>query len=188
VARNPAGVRLAQEKTRLGREALEAGRYADARAAFESALAQYPAAVDALVGLAQIHANQGAPEQAIAECRRALDLDALCEDAHVLLGLLFRQQHQFAMAIDHFSKAIYINFESVPAHFYLAELYRGQGAQADAAREYQRTLWALQQHPAHETIGAMPPSLIRQVCEQQLRRLRAAGPDGSAAKGVPPRL
>ena len=185
MARNPAAVMLAREKTKQGLELVEAGRYDEARAAFESALAQYPAAVDALVGLAQIHANQGAPERAMVECCRALDLDALCEDAHLLLGLIYRQQDQLAAAADHFSKAIYINFESVPAHFYLAELYRAQGARLDAAREYRRTLWALDQHPAHETIGSMPPALIRQVCEQQLRRLAEADPGSRATKGIP---
>jgi Tfp pilus assembly protein PilF len=185
VARNPAGVTQAREQTRQGLELLEAGRYGEARAAFESALAHYPAAVDALVGLAQIHANQGDPERAMVECRRALDLDALCEEAHLLLGLLYRQQDQLASAIDHFLKAIYINFESVPAHFHLAELYRTQGARADAAREYRRTLWALQQHPAHEPIGALPPALILQVCEQQLRRLHDAEPSQRATKGAP---
>ena len=185
VARNPAGVTLAREQTRQGRDLLEAGRYGEARTAFESALAHYPAAVDALVGLAQIHANQGDPERAMVECRRALDLDALCEDAHLLLGLLYRQQDQLATAIDHFLKAIYINFESVPAHFHLAELYRTQGARADAAREYRRTLWALQQHPAHEPIGALPPALIHQVCEQQLRRLHDAEPSHRATRGSP---
>jgi chemotaxis protein methyltransferase CheR len=185
VARNPAGVTLAREKTRQGRDLLEAGRYGEARSAFESALGHYPAAVDALVGLAQIHANQGDPERAMVECRRALDLDALCEDAHLLLGLLYRQQDQLVAAIDHFLKAIYINFESVPAHFHLAELYRTQGARADAAREYRRTLWALQQHPAHEPIGALPPALILQVCEQQLRRLHDAEPSPRATKGAP---
>jgi chemotaxis protein methyltransferase CheR len=55
--RNPAGVAAAQEQTRLGRQLLEAGKYGEARQAFESALAGYPAAVEALVGLAQIHAN-----------------------------------------------------------------------------------------------------------------------------------
>ncbi len=172
VARNPAGVATAQEQTRRGLEFLEAGRYEDARAAFESALAQYPGAVGALVGIAQIHANQGEIDRAMVECRRALNLDALCEEAHLLLGLLYRHQDQFDEAINHFKKASYINSESVPAHFYLAGLYRTQGARAKAVREYKSTLSALRDHPADQTIGGMPPALIRQVCEEQIKRLQ----------------
>jgi chemotaxis protein methyltransferase CheR len=179
VARDPAAVARAQEETRTGLSLLDAGRYDEARRAFERALEHYPAAVDALVGLAQIHANQGEPKAAITACLRALNVDALCEDAHLLLGLLYRQQRQVGTAIDHFAKAIYINFESVAGHFHLAELYRAQGAATDAAREYRRALWALDHGATGETISGLPVAMIRKACEQQLRRIHEQDKPGT---------
>jgi chemotaxis protein methyltransferase CheR len=155
----------------LGLSLLEEGQYDKAQTAFERALASYPGAVEALVGLAQIHANQGRPEAAITACRRAINLDSLCENAHLLLSLLYRQQHHLGSAIDHLAKAIYINVESVPGHFHLAELYRSQGDWTAAAREYRRTLWALDRTHAGDTISGLPVAMIRKACEQHLRRM-----------------
>ena len=158
-----------------GYDWLEQGSYANARAAFEEALRRSPTAVDALVGLARIHANQGAVAAALAACRQALSLDALCEDAHLLLALLYRQQHQTGSAIDHLEKAVYANFASVAGHFHLAEIYRGQENWVEAGREYRRTLWALDRTRAGDTISGLPVAMIRRACEQQLDRIRERG-------------
>jgi chemotaxis protein methyltransferase CheR len=162
----------ARRLTAQALELVEAGKYAEAQAAFEAALARNPAWVDALVGLAQIHANQGRLAEARAECTKALDIDSLCEEGHLLAALIARQQNRTAEAIDHFEKLLYINFESVAGHFHFAELYRSQNRPADAAREYRRTLWALDRHQ-DATVSGLPAAMIQRACEQQLQRLQA---------------
>jgi chemotaxis protein methyltransferase CheR len=166
-------IEIAEQLTRRAHEYLEAGRYTEAQAAFTDALARNPASVDALVGLAQIHANQGRHAEARAECEKALEIDVLCEEAHLLVALLYREEGEVAEAIDHFEKVLYINFESIAGHFHLAELYRSQGRKEEAARQYRRALWVLDHHPSEETISGLPAKMIRQVCEQQLRRLQS---------------
>jgi chemotaxis protein methyltransferase CheR len=166
-------IEVAEQLTRRAHEYLEAGRYAEAQTAFTDALARNPASVDALVGLAQIHANQGRRAEARAECEKALEIDVLCEEAHLLVALLYREEGEVAEAVDHFEKVLYINFESVAGHFHLAELYRSQRRKEEAARQYRRALWALDRHPTEETVSGLPAKMIRQVCEQQLRRLQS---------------
>jgi Tfp pilus assembly protein PilF len=166
-------IEIAEQLTRRAHEYLEAGRYTEAQAAFTDALARNPASVDALVGLAQIHANQGRRAEARAECEKALEIDVLCEEAHLLVALLYREEGEVAEAVDHFEKVLYINFESVAGHFHLAELYRSQRRKEEAARQYRRALWALDRHPTEETVSGLPAKMIRQVCEQQLRRLQS---------------
>ena len=166
-------IEIAEQLTRRAHEYLEAGRYTEAQTAFTDALARNPASVDALVGLAQIHANQGRRAEARAECEKALEIDVLCEEAHLLVALLYREEGDVAEAIDHFEKVLYINFESIAGHFHLAELYRSQKRKEEAARQYRRALWVLDHHPTEETISGLPAKMIRQVCEQQLRRLQS---------------
>ncbi len=162
----------ARQLTEQAHALLEAGKYTEAQAAFQSALTCNPAWVDALVGLAQIHANQGHWTEAQAECDRALDIDALCEEAHLLAALIARQDGRIPAAIDHFEKLFYINIESVAGHFHLAELYRAQGQRHEAAREYRRTLWALDRHQ-DVTVSGLPAAMLQRTCEQQIKRLQA---------------
>ncbi len=162
----------ARRLTEQAHELLEAGKYTPAQEAFAAALAHNPAWVDALVGLAQIHANQGRLTEARAECDKALDIDALCEEAHLLAALIDRQEGRIAAAIDHFEKLLYSNIESVAGHFHLAELYRAQGQRYEAAREYRRTLWALDRHQ-DATVSGLPAAMLQRTCEQQIKRLQA---------------
>ena len=162
----------ARQLTAQAHALLEAGKYTEAQAAFQAVLARNPAWVDALMGLAQIHANQGRLAEAQAECDRALDIDALCEEAHLLAALIARQDGRIVAAIDHFEKLFYINVESVAGHFHLAELYRAQGQRHEAAREYRRTLWALDRHQ-DATVSGLPAAMLQRTCEQQIKRLQA---------------
>lgn len=165
-------IAVAEQFTQQGRQHIEAGRYAEAQAAFKSALLRNSSSVDALVGLAQIDANQGRWADARTACEKALEIDALCEEAHLLIALVHRQEGNTAEAIDHFEKLIYINFESIAGHYHLAEMYRAAQRPAEAAREYRRALWALSRHPSDGTISGIPATILRQTCEQQIRRLQ----------------
>jgi chemotaxis protein methyltransferase CheR len=167
-------IATAAQWTREGQEHLEAGRYAEALAAFNGALSRNPAEVNALMGLAQIHANQGRLAEARAECARVLQIDALCEEAHLLNALIARQEGLPLEAADHLEKLLYVNFESVAGHYHLAEIYRAAGRDKEAAREYRRTLWALDRAPSDAPVSGIPPALIRGASEQQLARWQGA--------------
>src|SRR5579859_466302 len=80
-------IAIAEQLTKEAHKHLEAGRYPEAQATFAEALSRNTASVDALVGLAQIHANQGRLAEAQTECQKALDIDVLCEEAHLLSAL-----------------------------------------------------------------------------------------------------
>ena len=170
---DPSGADLARAAmlTSRGLADLEAGRYAEAGHAFTEALACNSSDVGALVGMAQIHANQGRLTEAAAACAHALEVDALNEEAHLLNALVARQQGHPADALDHFERLLYVNSQSIAGHYHLAELHRSEARLAEAAREYRRTLGALDRGPGSGTISGLPVTMIRHACEQQLRRL-----------------
>ncbi|HUS13568.1 MAG TPA: CheR family methyltransferase [Chloroflexia bacterium] len=166
-------IAVAEQLNQQAHKNLEAGRYLEAQALFADALGRNSSSVDALVGLAQIHANQGRLAEACVECQKALDIDSLCEEAHLLSALIARQEGRTAEAIDHFEKLIYINGESIAGHFHLAEIYRAAGRLPAAGRHYRRALTALDRHPVDGTISGLPPGMVRRACEQQLSRITA---------------
>jgi tetratricopeptide (TPR) repeat protein len=66
---------------------------------------------------------------------KALALDSHLAPAHLQLGILYAQEHQYPKAIGAYQKAIGANPELAEAHYRLAEAYRLKGDDAKARQE-----------------------------------------------------
>lgn len=163
------------------------GRYDDATSAYQAALRQNPQQVEAICGLARVHANRGLHDLAISECLRAIAVDALYAEAHILMGVIYAQQEGAAAkvkAIEALRKAIYIDMASVPAHFHLAELYRNismdnaqnrreqHSARNTALHEYEISSKLLKKMPGGGEIEGLPAETLMRVCELNIAALR----------------
>lgn len=82
------------------------GAYAEARALLEPLIARHPGDVEALQLLGVITLQQGRPDLAEAELRRALALNPAHAIANSNLGLALSQMNRDAEAVEHYDRAI----------------------------------------------------------------------------------
>ncbi len=176
----------ASEWCAVANDLIVVGDYDAATSAYQAALRQNPQQVEAICGLARIHANRGLHDLAISECLRAVATDALYSEAHILMGVIYAQEEgQTARlkAIEAFRKAIYVDPASVAAHFHLGELYRNlsvkaahrreqQAAMSAARHEYETTQKLLQKLPAGAEVEGLPASTLLRVCELNIAALQ----------------
>jgi chemotaxis protein methyltransferase CheR len=125
-------------------------------------------APQALTLIARAHADRGDLDLAAAEARRAIEIDALRDEAYVLLGVIYTRQDQWAEAIRQFERARYLNAGSALISFYLAEAYRQAGLWRKALHEYRNTLRKLDQHPPGAMLDGVAVGWIRESCERQI--------------------
>jgi chemotaxis protein methyltransferase CheR len=146
----------------------EAGRY------LEKAVYYSNGNLDSLIALARLKAKISNYTEAEELCRRAILADPLCEEAHLILGLIMYRKGNLAESIFEFQQVIYIDIESVPAHMYLGDIYRNAGQTAAAIREYRHALSALRKYASEDMIEDLPVSILKQSCEQNLSTLNRA--------------
>ena len=157
---------------------LKRGRLLVTRGAWEEALDSlrqippdhrvYPAA---LATTAHIHANRGEWALAAAEAHRAIALDILTGEAHVLLGTIYAQQRNWDKAAEHLSHAQYLDPAAPLPSFHLATVYRSQGRTALAARTYRATLHKLLPLPASALLEGVSVHWLRESCQRSLSLL-----------------
>lgn len=82
----------------------------------------------------------GKEEEALTTIREILRRDPLCQDAYFLRGVIFSDRGEIHQAIDEFKKTLYIKRDHILARVYLGDLYRRQGRDAEAIREYRNAL------------------------------------------------
>jgi chemotaxis protein methyltransferase CheR len=131
------------------------------------------------VALCQLEQFDAAEQAA----RTALTQDDLNPLHPFLLGRVLRWQGRAAEAIAQFRAVVFHRSDHWQAHYHLAELYRGQGESAQAARSYRRVLQLLEQAPAREADPLMralaaPPAQVLFLCQRHLQQLT---PQTSAA-------
>ncbi|HFD38715.1 MAG TPA: hypothetical protein ENJ31_02525 [Anaerolineae bacterium] len=113
-------------------------------------------------------------EEAEAACRRALDREPWQAEAHLLLGLIRRQQGQAEAAVQSLKQAIYLQPTHHHPHFFLAETYRDLGAVREARREYENTLNILRRRPAQpptRNLVGLDDEMLHRACLLNLERL-----------------
>ncbi len=120
---------------------------------------------------AQAHANRGDLDLALAEARRALELNPLVTEAHILLGLIYARQQQLALAIRHLERARYLSNESPLVAFHLAECYRQTGRISDAIREYRNSERLLRALPPDELLEGVAAHWLAESCRRWIDRL-----------------
>lgn len=169
-ARRPAAddENIALELMRQGRALLDAG---EAAAALER-LCQTPLngayAPQVLALIAHAHANRGDLDMAVAEARRALDLDSLTTEAYLLLGVLYAQQGQLLDAAQQLERARYLAPEAALVSFHLADVYRQLDRSAAAVREYRNALRKLEPHPPDELLDGVAVGWVRETCRRYI--------------------
>jgi chemotaxis protein methyltransferase CheR len=124
---------------------------------------------------ARAHANRGDMDLAAAEARRALELDPLTTEAHMLIGLIYARQGQPAEAIRQLERARYLDTAAPLISFHLAECYRQIGRPEAALREYRNTIQKLTGHPPDRLIDGVAVGWLAETCRRYLATLSGGG-------------
>jgi chemotaxis protein methyltransferase CheR len=154
-----------------GRSLLDQGQADKALALLNQLPLNGPHAPQVLALIAQAHANRGDAELAVAEARRALELDMLTVEAYILLGILYVQQGQLQEATQQLERARYLNPESPLVSYNLAETYRQMNRREIALREYRNTLRKLAGYAADTLLDGVAVSWLRATCERYIKLL-----------------
>jgi tetratricopeptide (TPR) repeat protein len=98
-------LRTQQQAIASARQAAEAGRFDEAAAAYERAIASSPDSAFLFRELGSVERRQGRAAEALQNVRKALTLDPSDARTYLLLGELFEDRGDTAAAVDAFSKA-----------------------------------------------------------------------------------
>jgi predicted O-linked N-acetylglucosamine transferase (SPINDLY family) len=140
----------------------QAGRLAEADAAYRDVLAIDPANSDALHFLGVIAQQQGALDSAAAWMSQAIAANPANVHAHHNLGKLFEAQGRSAEAIACFERVTELAPGRADAHFSLANAYLAKPDLERAVASYRRVLELKQEHTeAHFNLGIAVRSLGR---------------------------
>lgn len=130
--------------------------------------ARYP---QALAAIARIHADRGEVDMAAAEARRAIELDPLTHEAHLLLGMLAANREDWDEAVRHLERVRYLDPTGPLPSFHLANAYRGQQRRELAMREYRSTLRKLELLEPTAMLDGVTVAWLRETCQRYLQHL-----------------
>ncbi|MEI8306060.1 MAG: CheR family methyltransferase [Chloroflexales bacterium] len=165
----PAAPRITDaEIAERGRALIDAGKTEAALAILYAAPLRGEGAPQILALAARAHANRGDLDLAAAEARRALDLDPLTTEAHLLIGLIYARQGQPAEAIRQLERARYLDTTAPLISFHLAECYRQISRPEAALREYRNTIQKLTGHPPDLLIDGVAVEWLAETCRRYM--------------------
>ncbi|MEI7643007.1 MAG: CheR family methyltransferase [Chloroflexales bacterium] len=124
---------------------------------------------------ARAHANRGDLDLAAAEARRALELDPLTTEAHLLIGMIYARQGQPVEAIRQLERARYLDTAAPLISFHLAECYRQIDRPEAALREYRNTIQKLTGHSPDQLIDGVAVGWLAETCQRYLALLGGGG-------------
>ncbi len=149
-----------------------AGRFAEAAAAYRKILALRPDSAKAHHNLGNVLLRQGVLEEAAVQYERALALNPRLFPAHNELGCVLQQQGKVDQAAASFSQALALNPQYVQAHNNLAGVLKQQGKFDEALASYDQVL-------------ALKPDLAEAHCHRtELKTFRAGDPDLAALEAL----
>lgn len=122
----------------------------------------------ALVLMARAHADRGDMDLALAEARGALEIDALRDDAYLLIGTIYARQQQWSDAIRELERARYLNPDAALISYHLAMAYQQAERTDQAAREFRNALRKLAAHRPEELLEGVEAGWLQAACAQQL--------------------
>jgi tetratricopeptide (TPR) repeat protein len=121
---------LEQARAQLGRSGEQPVTFADP---VLDAARRRLTGVGALLRIGQSAAGSGAPAAAEARFREALAIDPESADAHQALGTLLEEQGRADEALEHYTEAMRLGLQNVPAGLHTAVLLRAAGRSQEAA-------------------------------------------------------
>ncbi|MBX0326759.1 tetratricopeptide repeat protein [Oscillochloris sp. ZM17-4] len=166
--RHPGGAGTASER---GRALIDEGKADAALEALYATPLRGDQAPQILALAARAHANRGDLDLAAAEARRALELDPLTMEAHLLIGMIYARQDQPAEAIRQLERARYLDTTAPLISFHLAECYRQVGRTEAARREYWNTIQKLAGQPPDHLIDGVAVGWLAETCQRYLSTL-----------------
>ena len=91
---------------------------------------------DCLIGLGQIAAIQGRPDEAVAYFQKAVDLTPRYSAAYDVLGSFYFPRGDYARAAEYFEQAVRVNPQDVVARFFLGTCWMKLGKPAQAVEQF----------------------------------------------------
>lgn len=166
---------VGSEVVSRGRALLDAGQSEAALELFYEAPLAGTHAPAILALAARAHADRGDLDLAAAEARRALELNPLTTEAHLLIGLIHARQGRYGAAIGQLERARYLDGESPVITFHLAECFRQVGKAEDALREYRNTIRKLAARPPDDLIDGVAAGWLAETCRRYVALLDPGG-------------
>jgi chemotaxis protein methyltransferase CheR len=154
-----------------GTAQFQAGAFDDALQLLQQVKPDHKQYARALATIAHIHANRGDWEMAAAEARRAIELDMLTHEAHLLLGMMLANQERWDQAVQHLERVRYLDPQAPLPSFHLANAYRGQQRFDLAEREYRSTLRKLSDRSPTDVLDGVSVAWLRDTCRRFLQQL-----------------
>jgi chemotaxis protein methyltransferase CheR len=148
------------------RDLYELGDYITAANILLGVLAATPDDARCLALLARIRANQGALEEALAWCEKAIAADKLNPGTHYLLGAIFQEGGRLTEAAASLKRALYLDQDFVLAHFALGNLRQRQGRHKESLRHFENALRALRACPPNRPLPeseGIPPERLAEI-------------------------
>lgn len=124
---------------------------------------------------AEAYANRGELGRARKKLNAALTKDLMYAPAHYLLGVIHREEDGPEEAGESFRKALYIDGNFSMAGFQLAGIYKDEGRDEDALRQYRNTLNTLSSLGSSEIIaysGGFNAATLISICRNNIERLK----------------
>lgn len=150
---------------------LQAGAFDEALATLQLVSPDHHKYPQARAAIARIHADRGAWDLAAAEARRAIELDVLTHDAHLLLGMISANQERWDEAVSHLERVRYLDPHAPLPSFHLANAYRGQQRFDLAEREYRSTLRKMATLEPGQVLDGVTVGWLRDTCQRFLQHL-----------------
>lgn len=119
-------------------------RFEEALANLDMLLTSEPTFVKALSLEASILLTSVRFDEARTACTRAIEIEPLCIEGHLMLGIIARHQGSVDEAFSRFRQAVFLNNACWLAHFYLAEIVFARGDKKRARGGYETTIRILE--------------------------------------------
>jgi tetratricopeptide (TPR) repeat protein len=124
----------------VGNGALSQGRFDEAQAQYQKALALFPQIPDGHLGLGNLRMKQGRLDEAIAEFQQALKISPDLVEAHNNLGHCLLHQGRLDEAITQFEMAVQMRPHSVNYRNALGAAYARKGLWSEAIAQFEKSL------------------------------------------------